>query len=186
MIYEELHPETKHGENQHTRSRQVGDSSDRFTSDTAAKTGQSERQLDESQRVMVAARLANIRHGGDRKSDQAANLPLEAPIQQLSQAQAAQLTNVGERSVRSARKVIESGVRAAARELGVDRYFPSPFSTSRRMASGRDGRGSGCAAIQASMAFRAGLSRRTLTASLSTGGRPRLDLLAPDIDMKTL
>jgi N6-adenosine-specific RNA methylase IME4 len=67
------------------------------------------RQLDESQRAMVAARLANIRHGGDRKSDQAANLPLEAPIQQVSQAQAAQLTNVGERSVRSARKVIECG-----------------------------------------------------------------------------
>jgi N6-adenosine-specific RNA methylase IME4 len=67
------------------------------------------RQLDESQRAMVAARLANIGHGGDRKSDQAANLPLEAPIQQVSQAQAAQLTNVGERSVRSARKVIESG-----------------------------------------------------------------------------
>lgn len=42
--HEALHPETKHGENQHTRSRQVGDSNapDRFTADTAAKTGQSE------------------------------------------------------------------------------------------------------------------------------------------------
>ncbi|MBM3578989.1 MAG: hypothetical protein FJX40_15405 [Alphaproteobacteria bacterium] len=58
---------------------------------------------------MVAARLANIAHGGARRSDQAANLPLETPTQQVSQARAAQLTNVSERSVRSARKVVESG-----------------------------------------------------------------------------
>ena len=48
-IYEALHPETRHGENQHTRSRKVCDSSvDRFTADTAAKTGKAERtvQLD--------------------------------------------------------------------------------------------------------------------------------------------
>ena len=44
--YEALHPETKHGENQHTRSRQVGDNhAGRFTADTAARTGQSERSV---------------------------------------------------------------------------------------------------------------------------------------------
>jgi ParB family transcriptional regulator, chromosome partitioning protein len=44
--YEALHPETRHGQNQHTRSRQIGDStSDRFTADTAARTGQSERSV---------------------------------------------------------------------------------------------------------------------------------------------
>lgn len=51
--YEALHPETKHGINQHTSSRQVGDSESRsensdvgrFTADTAAKTGQSERAI---------------------------------------------------------------------------------------------------------------------------------------------
>lgn len=46
--YEALHPETKLGENQHTRVRQVGEPSepvDRFTADTAAKTGQSERAI---------------------------------------------------------------------------------------------------------------------------------------------
>ena len=45
--YEALHPETKNGENQHTRVRQVGEatSADRFTADTAAKTGQSERAV---------------------------------------------------------------------------------------------------------------------------------------------
>lgn len=43
--YEALHPETKNGANQHTRVRQVGEGSeaDRFTADTAAKTGESER-----------------------------------------------------------------------------------------------------------------------------------------------
>ena len=46
-VYEKLKPETKHGANQHTkRSRRLGDSSnDRFTADTAAKTGQSERKV---------------------------------------------------------------------------------------------------------------------------------------------
>lgn len=42
-----LHPETAHGTNQHSSSRQVGDSSEtpRFTADTAARTGQSERAV---------------------------------------------------------------------------------------------------------------------------------------------
>lgn len=47
LAYEALHPETKNGENQHSRVRQVGEGSpaDRFTADTAAKTGQSERKV---------------------------------------------------------------------------------------------------------------------------------------------
>jgi hypothetical protein len=41
-----MHPETKLGTNQHTsRVRQVGESSERFTKDTAEKTGQSERKV---------------------------------------------------------------------------------------------------------------------------------------------
>lgn len=45
--YEALHPETANGENQHTRVRQVGEGSSaaRFTADTAARTGQSERAI---------------------------------------------------------------------------------------------------------------------------------------------
>jgi ParB family transcriptional regulator, chromosome partitioning protein len=45
--YEALHPETKHGANQHTRSPKVEDSSnvDRFTLDTAKKTGRSEQSV---------------------------------------------------------------------------------------------------------------------------------------------
>ncbi|CCJ07077.1 MT-A70 family methyltransferase [Methylocystis sp. SC2] len=61
------------------------------------------RQLDESQRAMVAARLANMRQGARTDLRPSANLP------EVSQPLAAQLTNVSERSVRSARKVIESG-----------------------------------------------------------------------------
>lgn len=49
-IYEELHPETKHGEfhgNQHARgSRQLGENhADRFTADTSRATGKSERAV---------------------------------------------------------------------------------------------------------------------------------------------
>jgi hypothetical protein len=58
------------------------------------------RHLNESQRAMVAAKLATGTHGGDRVSEHAANLP-HVP----TQAQAAALLNVGERTVRTAAKV---------------------------------------------------------------------------------
>jgi N6-adenosine-specific RNA methylase IME4 len=54
------------------------------------------RHLDESQRAMIAAKLPGLSHGGDRRSDQAANLPL------VSQSSKARLLNVSERSVRAA------------------------------------------------------------------------------------
>jgi ParB-like chromosome segregation protein Spo0J len=56
------------------------------------------RHLNESQRAMVAARLANLAHGGDRRSDQAENLPLET----VKQATAAAMLNVSDRSIRHA------------------------------------------------------------------------------------
>lgn len=62
------------------------------------------RHLDASQRAMIAARLANMVHGGDRRSDQAANLQFDT-----TQARAAQRLNVSERSVASARRVVEHG-----------------------------------------------------------------------------
>ena len=61
------------------------------------------RHLDESQKAMAAARVANMNHGGDRRSDQAANLPL------VPQAEAAQRLGVSERSLRYAKVVQESG-----------------------------------------------------------------------------
>jgi N6-adenosine-specific RNA methylase IME4 len=57
-IYERLHPETRNGENQHTRVRKVCEPSGRFTEETAARTGKSERsiQLD----AMRAAAIPQI------------------------------------------------------------------------------------------------------------------------------
>lgn len=53
----------------------------------------------------------------------------------------------------------------------------SPSSIRRRIASGRPGR-SGCSRRQLSKAITCGRSSRTLTASLSTLGRPVFDFLA--------
>jgi hypothetical protein len=54
---------------------------------------------------MVAANLAKMNHGGNRKSDQAESLPLE-----VSQAQAAEMLNVSDRSLRTAKKVEQQAV----------------------------------------------------------------------------
>ncbi len=67
------------------------------------------RHLNESQRADVAAKLANLSHGGDR-SEQAANLPLEpAERPAITQAEAAQMLNVSERLVRAAKAVHDHG-----------------------------------------------------------------------------
>jgi ParB-like chromosome segregation protein Spo0J len=63
------------------------------------------RHLNESQRGMVGARLANLENGGDRRSEQCANLRSE----KISQPKAAELLNVSRRSVQSAKQVIERG-----------------------------------------------------------------------------
>jgi ParB-like chromosome segregation protein Spo0J len=61
------------------------------------------RHLDGSQLAMVGGRLANISHGENQHTLGAANLPV------LSQPDAAKIVNVSERSVRSARKVLNCG-----------------------------------------------------------------------------
>lgn len=61
------------------------------------------RHLTESQRAMVAGRLANVSRGGDRRSEsfnQTANLPNDT---------AAKILNVSERSVRTAKQVHATG-----------------------------------------------------------------------------
>lgn len=58
------------------------------------------RHLTPGQRAVVAARMANMRHGGDRKSDQAANLRLD-----ISQAEAAKTMGVSERSVNEVKAI---------------------------------------------------------------------------------
>lgn len=64
------------------------------------------RHLTDSQRASAAAKVAGLSHGGDRRSDQAANLPVE------TQASAAEKFGVSERSVRAAKKVQEKGSKA--------------------------------------------------------------------------
>lgn len=90
--YEALHPETIHGENQHTRSRQLGDSSStpRFTVDTAARTGQSERviQRDAERGEKVGAEALSLVRG--TKLDKGAyldsikNLPAEDQVAKVA------------------------------------------------------------------------------------------------------
>lgn len=74
------------------------------------------RHLDETQRAMVASRLANLGHGGKRagkgEPEQAANWPVEpAPAEAapVTQAQAAEMLNISERAVRRAKVVVEHG-----------------------------------------------------------------------------
>lgn len=82
------------------------------------------RHLTETQRSMVAAKLANLPRGGDRRTaDQTANLqfePANDPAPQVSRAQAAEMLNVSERSVNHARAVVDHGTPAlvAAVEAG--------------------------------------------------------------------
>lgn len=63
--------------------------------------------LNESQRAMIAAKLANMQHGGNRKN-QPANLPLDN-LPPITQAEAAAKLNVSERSVGDAKAVLDSG-----------------------------------------------------------------------------
>jgi hypothetical protein len=60
------------------------------------------RHLDESQRAMVAAKLANMPNGGDRSAQHRANLH--------SAAQAADMLNVSERSVKTAKGLLQDSV----------------------------------------------------------------------------
>jgi len=66
------------------------------------------RHLDESQRAMVAARIATLGHG-QRQTGKLAGVP--------TQTEAAAMMNVSERSVRSAHKVIDSGTPELAKAV---------------------------------------------------------------------
>ena len=64
------------------------------------------RHLDESQRALVAARLADMRQGERTDLEPSANLP---KVPKVSQGEAAELLNVSDRTLRSARQVLEQG-----------------------------------------------------------------------------
>ncbi|MDQ3255394.1 MAG: hypothetical protein M3R15_16090 [Acidobacteriota bacterium] len=59
------------------------------------------RHLTESQRALVAAKIAGLTHGGDRRSNQEANLPLDKTI-----AEAAKELKVSPRNVRTGKQVL--------------------------------------------------------------------------------
>lgn len=69
------------------------------------------RHLDTSDRAMVAAKIATMRHGGNNsKTSTISNAPEASGINAAcSQAEAAELLNVSERSVRNAKSVIDHG-----------------------------------------------------------------------------
>jgi hypothetical protein len=71
------------------------------------------RHLTESQRASVAAKIENMKHGGDRKTDQDANLRLDS----VTRASAAAMLNVSERSVASAAVVLDRGTRELQRAV---------------------------------------------------------------------
>ncbi len=71
---------------------------DKNLADRARKTAAADRHPERRHRHQVEA---NMMHGGDRRSDQAAKLPLE----KVSQAEAAKMVGVSERLVRDAVKV---------------------------------------------------------------------------------
>lgn len=70
------------------------------------------RHLNESQRAMVAARIANMDRGSQEGNLKASkNKPANLPISSgISQSDAAELLNAGERSLRSAKAVIDHGI----------------------------------------------------------------------------
>ena len=67
------------------------------------------RHLNASQRAMVAAGLENMTHGGDRKSDQDANLHLDP----VTRSDAAEKLNVSTRAVADAAKIIAKSPKQA-------------------------------------------------------------------------
>ncbi len=68
--------------------------------------------MNESQRAMVAAKLANINNGGDRKSNQSLNLATD-----ISQTKAANLLNVSTASLKTAKQVQEKAVPELAEKV---------------------------------------------------------------------
>jgi hypothetical protein len=73
------------------------------------------RHLDESQRAMVAAKLANMKLGDNQYKRGSANWPTPP----ISQSEAAELLNVSERSVASAKQVVQHGIPDLAQVIEV-------------------------------------------------------------------
>jgi N6-adenosine-specific RNA methylase IME4 len=86
------------------------------------------RHLDESQRAMVAAAIANLDHG--QRADRAANLPV-LPVRQ---AEAAKMLSISERALRAARSVRDHGEPELVRAVERGRLAVSAASHAARLA----------------------------------------------------
>ena len=70
------------------------------------------RHLNESQRAVIAAKMANLGHGGDRRSSD-----FKSPKGGLNSADAAKRLNVSDRIVQRARRIIKDGNAEAVRAI---------------------------------------------------------------------
>jgi N6-adenosine-specific RNA methylase IME4/ParB-like chromosome segregation protein Spo0J len=86
------------------------------------------RHLDDSQRAMVAADIANLDHG--QRADRAANLPV-LPIRQ---GEAAKMLSISERALRAARSVREHGEPELVRAVRRGRLAVSAASAAAKLA----------------------------------------------------
>lgn len=137
-IYEALHPETRHGNNQHTRSRQLGDSTpDRFTADTAAKTGQSERALQrEIQRAKrIVPEASDAIKGSTLESG--ANLDALARLPANQQREVARLLGIGD--VGTAREMLSGELGEMRKERKAERDLVTAWNRAKHfpLARGR-------------------------------------------------
>ena len=114
-LYERAHPETRHGAAGRGREKscQVGDSNDRFTKDTAAKTGQSERNVQRDaargEKVAVLPEIVGT------SLDKGAELDALAKLSEAEQRELAESAKAGETV--SARKGTPKLERAAAKSV---------------------------------------------------------------------
>lgn len=113
-IYERLHPETKPTKDGGRNRRQVGDDNQRFTKDTAAKTGQSERKV---QRDATRARRLgdDLKRVANTSLDKGAELDALARLKPVERAKLIERAEAGENvsAVREAKPVRSTDLQRA-------------------------------------------------------------------------
>jgi ParB/RepB/Spo0J family partition protein len=95
-LYEKAHPETKHGAigRGRKKSRQIGDSNERFTKDAAKKTGRSERTI---QREIERSKIVDLASVVDTALDEAEELDALAKLPEPVQRNLIERAKAGER-----------------------------------------------------------------------------------------
>jgi ParB/RepB/Spo0J family partition protein len=131
-LYEKLHPETKRGASGRGRakSRQNGESNQRFTADAATKTGKSERtvqrEIERAAKITSLANLIGTALDAPDQLDRLAKLPASTQRDLIARAKAGEKVDVRvavmkERRLLRERELAE-GTKAAAEALGKNLY----------------------------------------------------------------